>query len=115
MGAGRSAFIAFCKGKLDPIIDRLEDRLVFEQPFIDRTELLDIEGGIVDPKELARIGMLVQTQRVQAAGQHIVTERAAAQGTNGIGTERSAKSFVRTRKSGIGHPGWSSPCFICLR
>jgi hypothetical protein len=55
-----------------------KDWLELEQPFVDRAEFFDVEGGVIDADGLAVVGMLVEAERAQAAEQHVVAELAVA-------------------------------------
>lgn len=52
-----------------PVAREIDRRLVLEKPFIDGTELLDVERGVVDPDELAAVGMGVEPERAEAGEQ----------------------------------------------
>ena len=77
--AGRGAFIATSKGKLDLVGGGKKLRFVLQQPFINRAKLLDIERSVVDADDLASVWVMVQTQRPYTPEQDIVAEGAVAE------------------------------------
>ena len=57
----------------------LKRRLVLEQPLVDRTELLDVQRRVVHSNELPVLGVLVETERAEAAEKHVVAEVAVGE------------------------------------
>ena len=52
--AGGGALVALGKVELDALAGGVENRLEFEQAFIDRAELFDVERGVIDADESGR-------------------------------------------------------------
>ena len=79
VGTGSCSFVALCEAELDGVAVVDEDRLVFEQAFVNGTELLHVERSVVHPNKLMVLRVLVDIEGTQAAEEHVIAQCARGQ------------------------------------
>src|SRR5262249_15852657 len=88
MRTGGGALVALGKVEFDIVVVLNENRLEFEQTFVNGAELLDIERSVIDADQLARLRFFIPPQRAQTAEQRIVAERACCKRPDCVGVEQ---------------------------